>query len=231
MRFWPFLVAANPTLDYRVILCPDFIESSGRRELFRYIDLPSSANGTIQLQEVDDDQLGRMLIFFRSTRVCEGSGDVYDAAGRPFFRYEGIVIRATREDRAVDGAVAERAINQALSEMDKVFTSFWTATTRPSTTLSKQQYLGLDAPPPEPPPPKPPLPEPPPIALTKAQWIFALCLLAVSLVGNAAFFSSYYDLAGKVSTVQASIADMAQQIVTLSKDIDELRRKLEEARK
>jgi hypothetical protein len=237
MQFWPFLIAANHASEYRAVLCPDFIESSARKELFRYIDFSPSTEGSIHFRDVNDDRLGRLLIYYRTTRVFERGTETYDAAGRPFLRYEGIVVRATSDGHTVDTAVAERAINQASSEIDKAFDSFWQAANRPPATLSKQQYLGPDVLPPEPPLPEPPPPEPsflsepPPIAPTKVQWMFALGLLVVSLIGNAAFFGSYYNLAGRVSTLEAGIAERTRQIATLSKNIDELRSKLEEAGK
>src|SRR5580704_19786538 len=100
MKYWLFLIAANEHWDYRVVLCPDFIDQAGRRLVLRNCFDPSTALAEgIGSRNVTDEQLGSISLFFRAARVKEGSRDAYDVAGRPLVRISGIAVRhhGTRE--------------------------------------------------------------------------------------------------------------------------------------
>jgi hypothetical protein len=139
MTYWPFLIAANRFLDYRLAICPDFIEESACKHLFRTkIDLSfdDEPEGKLRFQEITDERAGKLSLFHKFTWVRQGEAVARDSCGRPLARVFGIVMRGEVDRRRLKSADAERLIDELMPTIDAAFDSFWSGDDRGQTSRS-----------------------------------------------------------------------------------------------
>jgi len=139
MTYWPFMIAANRSLDYRLAICPDFVEENGCKHLFRTkIDLSfdDEPEGKLRFQEITDDRVGKLSLFHKFTWVRQGEAVARDACGRPLARVCGIVMRGEVDRKRLKSADAERLIDELMPTIDAAFQSFWSAGDRGQTSRS-----------------------------------------------------------------------------------------------
>jgi hypothetical protein len=139
MTYWPFLIAANRFLDYRLAICPDFIEESACKHLFRTkIDLSfdDEPEGKLRFQEITDERAGKLSLFHKFTWVRQGEAVARDSCGRPLARVFGIVMRGEVDRRQLKSADAERLIDELMPTIDAAFDSFWSGDDRGQTSRS-----------------------------------------------------------------------------------------------
>src|SRR5262245_35814772 len=181
MQFWPFLIAANQHWDYRVLLCPDFID---RKDFFRkQLDPSPTADGKIRSQYVTDAKFGSVRLLYKTTPVRRNGQEAYDESGRPLVRHEGIVVREFEGSHRLGEVEAKRLIQDAAKRIDEVFDAAWPATSPPSPIPSPPQTAGSGAPSPTPPPP--PVVHPTRHAIPLGRFVL-YGVLAASLLANAA---------------------------------------------
>jgi hypothetical protein len=137
MDYWSFLIAANENWDYRVVLCPDFIEQAGRRSILRNCFDPSTAlaEGTGSRDFVDD-KAGTVSLYFRACRIKDGDRDAYDDSGRPLVMISGIAVRSRSLQERSHLAAAKCALEHAQPEISNIFARVRAAQTPPQLVLS-----------------------------------------------------------------------------------------------
>jgi hypothetical protein len=144
VTYWPFLIAANPFLDYRVVLCPDFIERSERAHVLRNsIEETYSDEGfdnRLQFAEVKDVRLGLLSIFYKKTRL-QGKTD---SSGRSFVNIEGILIKGSVDRKKLKSVEAERLLESVHPQIQNAFESFWSAGASASTCVASYLTVDLD---------------------------------------------------------------------------------------
>jgi hypothetical protein len=140
IEYWPFLIAANESWDYRIVLCPDFIERAGRRSVLRNCLDPSTAlaEGTGSCH-VSDERLGTVSLHFKASRLRDGIGDAYDNSGRPLVTIGGIAIRPGLRQGRLDPTALQRALEQALPGIANILAQVRSAETSPKLRLSEKQ--------------------------------------------------------------------------------------------
>jgi hypothetical protein len=142
MGAWPFLMGASDYSDYRVVVCPEFIESSGRAQAFRSLVetcLDGEADEAVRSRHVADDRIGPCSLFYRVSRVRKKDGSsAYDAAGRPLLRVDGVVVQRDGNHGRLDPQEGDRLIERALPTLDSSFAAFSVAKRKIPATLSKQ---------------------------------------------------------------------------------------------
>jgi hypothetical protein len=186
MRAWPFLMGASDYSDYRVVVCPDFIERSGRAQIFRNVfdtSLDEDSGETVRSAHLRDDKIGSCSLFYRVRQIRERDGSsAYDAAGRPLLRVDGVVVQRNGSDDRLNPKEADRLIERALPTLDPSFTAFWTAKRKIPTAVSKQ----LDEEKAVPNPPQPPRrPRSPLIlVLSSALTISVIANVTLALLGG-----------------------------------------------
>jgi hypothetical protein len=144
MTYWPFLIAANRFLDYRLAICPDFIEESACKHLFRTkIDLSfdDEPEGKLRFQEITDERVGKLSLFHKFTWVRQGEAVARDSCGRPLARVFGIVMRGEVDRKRLKSADAERLIDELMPTIDAAFDSFWSSDDRGQTSRSAGRAL------------------------------------------------------------------------------------------
>ncbi len=218
MGAWPFLMGASDYSDYRVVVCPEFIESSGRAQAFRNLVetcLDGEADEAVRSRHIADDRIGPCSLFYRVSRVRKTDGSsAYDAAGRPLLRVDGVVVEREANCGRLDPQEADRLIERALPTLDSSFAAFSAAKRKIPATLSKQlvpeEKNGG--------PPRAPRPTPSPLIL------FLSAALVVSVLGNAI-------LLWRDSGWAQQIAAMNEELTNAHKRIEELTQRLREAKK
>ena len=129
--FWPFLYAANRSLDYRAVVAPEFLVNRERVEfLIRNIDteVENGASDKTKVAHLDDPTIGRLTVFYRPHFVAKDGETVLDRHGRQIVRVDGIVFRdAVMPDRLRHGTI-EELFGQVNGYLEKNFDEFWGAT-------------------------------------------------------------------------------------------------------
>lgn len=126
LKIWPFLFTRNQWLDYRGVLCPDFILDANRSGIFREV-LPQDLGDT-ELEELTrvahktDRTLGELTFVYR-TDVARIDGHAEtDPQGRPIRRYFGAVVKGSVSERGVD---PDRVMRSVVREAEETFARFW----------------------------------------------------------------------------------------------------------
>ena len=226
MEFWPFLIAANQHWDYRVLLCPDFINRAGRKDFFRkQLDPSPTADGKVRSQDVMDAKFGRISLFYRTTPVRRDGLEAYDKSGRLLVRHEGIVVRQFGSSPRLGDAEARRLIEHASTRIDEVFDAAWPVTSPPAPTPSHSQTIGRVS--------QPPVPAQPPIAETMARTrsferFLLVGVLSASLLANAALAWVYYRAITRIATMEVELDVRTRRLDELNKEIAELKQRIDQ---
>ena len=105
MKVWPFLLSANPELDYTHVVVPDFAKQTGAmRELSRAAaDFDHSSGEAVYLKGFDSD-VGTFDMIFREVQATkrmlgQDTDEVLtDKFNRPIRVFEGFVLRERLPD-------------------------------------------------------------------------------------------------------------------------------------
>lgn len=119
---WPFLVSRNKTVDYRVILAPDFMVSSGHSHLLANWASGQESSQPIR-REVSNPQTGNLSIVFRIIKAQSNAASIKDEFGRPILRIEGLVFRENTQNYNITEQLLDK-IN-ALTQIP--FQRFWSS--------------------------------------------------------------------------------------------------------
>jgi len=218
MQFWPFLIAANRHWDYRVLLCPDFID---RKDFFRkQLDPSPTADGKIRSQYVTDAKFGPVSLFYRTSPVRKDGQEAYDESGRPLVRHEGIVVKELGGRHRLGEAEAKRLIEDAAKRIDEVFDAAWPVTLPPSPIPSHPQTSDRGAPSPAP-------PEPTHRARPFERFLL-YGVLAASLLANAALAWVYYHAIARVAAIEIALDERTKRLDGLNKEIAQLKQSIEQ---
>lgn len=148
-EYWPFLVAANKQLDYRVVLCPNFIEKSGRSHMLRtnvgQVE-DGDYEGKLQFLQTRDEHLGPFGIFFRETAAQVNDELAHDVAGRRIRRIAGVVIKGVVNRQQFKSAEAEKLLVETEDEFQTYFENFWNAGKSADVKTSAVRIIGEGAP-------------------------------------------------------------------------------------
>src|SRR5262245_21130335 len=213
MQFWPFLIAANQHWDYRVLLCPDFID---RKDFFSAARPVPTADGKIRSQYVTDAKFGSVRLLYKTTPVRRNGQEAYDESGRPLVRHEGIVVREFEGSHRLGEVEAKRLIQDAAKRIDEVFDAAWPAPSPPSPIPSPPQTAGSGAPSPTPPPP--PVVHPTRHAIPLGRFVL-YGVLAASLLANAALAWVYYQTVARVAPLEIALEERTRRLDGLNKEI------------
>ncbi len=145
-------MAASPRSDYRVVLCPDFIEANKRRGIFRSseLDILSGIDGTLETVEVNDEKLGKIQFFYKSSAIKQHGIPIQDTQSRPLLRVDGVVTRPRPHDAALTKLEAEDLIEQSRPEISAAFDQFWKSDGPSSNHLSNPREIIITPPRPQP---------------------------------------------------------------------------------
>jgi hypothetical protein len=93
MTIYPFLLSANRSLDYRIILLPRFVQNTAEigsltRILDGFLQQEASSGEGIRLQ---DQNLGHLTIWYEKVVGRSGGTEMIDRAGRKIYRIQGFV--------------------------------------------------------------------------------------------------------------------------------------------
>lgn len=97
LKSWIFAVSANPYLDYRTLIAPDFLCQAKKTSL-----LARNAGGDLTDQKkvyIDDQKVGQLTLIFRVMEAIandfriEGDGVLKDPFGREIYLTEGLVFK------------------------------------------------------------------------------------------------------------------------------------------
>lgn len=239
MDIWPFLMAASDYSDYRVVLCPKFIQDAERKELFRTnIDPASGGNsGALRHADVSDERLGRLSLYYNVIRVKRDGADAYDPSGRPLLRIEGIVTRNLDGQPPLRLDEAARLILESASEIDGAFEDFWSGKERApvGVSLARSTKPKRPDPPPNPPldpklgPRKPERTNPPPKPPTRISRsltvdVILVAALGVSVIVNAIYLWKGFWRDQERSRVQAELGNAKAELAKANNEIDRLKR-------
>jgi hypothetical protein len=124
-QLWPFLMAANKTLDYRAVVCPDTVMRSKRPDLLRTIvgEQDESPPGTVYKNSIADDRLGTLDVYYRVEPLMRSDTRARDRKGRPLLRIAGFIIRGS--DDAFSDDTALEWLEKLRPEFDKALDEFW----------------------------------------------------------------------------------------------------------
>jgi hypothetical protein len=96
---WPFIVARNPSLDWRPICVPDFLAES-RCEFVLVTETPEPpSDGTVRVRQIELSTAGSLTIVYRAKHAAYYlpeqliDGRAADRFGRPINVVEGLVYR------------------------------------------------------------------------------------------------------------------------------------------
>lgn len=151
--FWPFLYAANPDLDYRTVVAPDFLVHGKSVSLLRQNLEPKidqRTEGEIRSTHLNANGIGPVSLFYRSVFVKESGEDVLDNSGRSIARVNGIVFRGLKDKSGFGLGEIETLIDQAEASLDDKFREFWSKTSGCPAIPSSSMQVGDGEPSPTP---------------------------------------------------------------------------------
>jgi hypothetical protein len=148
-EYWPFLVAANQQLDYRVILCPNFINEAGRSDILRTNVGNVSEDdheGRLLFIQVQDRELGPFGIFFSETKANSNGEPAFDLGSRPVRRFAGLVVKGVVNRQQFKSAEAEKLLIDTEREFQACFEAFWKAGKNGGVNISGPRICGEQTP-------------------------------------------------------------------------------------
>lgn len=141
---WSFLVSANPYLDYRTVIAPDFLCNAKKTTL-----LARNAGGDLtphKITYVEDSVIGSLTLVFRVTKASaedlevEGNGVLKDSFGREIYVIEGLVFKGKLSNIQLTEGDFENVHN----EIKNHYPDFWESTTSQSAIPSKSQQFNSE---------------------------------------------------------------------------------------
>ena len=124
-KVYPFLVSRNRTIDYTVVVAPDFMINDNQSALLSRLVTGKPTSKPIY-RDVSVPTLGNIGIAYRVVRAVDANGTLKDEFGRPILWIEGF---ALKED-AKDYEVTDEVLDLAHSKVEKTFREFWDASTK-----------------------------------------------------------------------------------------------------
>jgi hypothetical protein len=216
MGAWPFLMGASDYSDYRLVVCPQFIDTSGRTQAFRRLVescLDGEADDVVQSRHVTDERIGPCSLFYRVSRVRKTDGSsAYDPAGRPLLRVDGVVVERDANGGGLNPEEADRLIDRALPTLDSSFAAFSVAKHKTPATLSKQLVQ------------KERIAEPP--RSSRPTWLvlFLSSALVVSVLSNAILWWNGKEATQELVALNEELANARTQIDEFVKRLREIDR-------
>ncbi|WP_017293036.1 hypothetical protein [Geminocystis herdmanii] len=141
---WLFLVSANPYLDYRTVIAPDFLCDAKKTSL-----LARNAGGDLtphKITYVDDSKIGSLTLVFRVIEAIaedlgiEGNGVLKDSFGREIYVIEGLVFKG----KLSNIQLTEQDFENLHNEIKNYYPAFWEFTTSQPATPSKSQEFNSE---------------------------------------------------------------------------------------
>lgn len=141
LETWLFLVSANPYLDYRTVIAPDFLCKAKRTSL-----LARNAGGDLtphKITYVDDSPIGSLTLVFRVIEAItedlgvEGNGVLKDSFGREIYVIEGLVFKG----KLSNIQLTEKDFENVHNEIKNYYPDFWESTTsQPAIPSNSQEF-------------------------------------------------------------------------------------------
>ncbi|WP_324282629.1 hypothetical protein VKI22_03515 [Cyanobacterium aponinum UTEX 3221] len=144
LETWLFLVSANPYLDYRTVIAPDFLCKAKRTSL-----LARNAGGDLtshKISYVEDSQIGSLTLVFRVIEAIaedlgvEGNGVLKDSFGRKIYLIKGLVFKG----KLSNIQLTEQDFENLHNEIKNYYPAFWKSTTSQPATPSKSQEFNSE---------------------------------------------------------------------------------------
>lgn len=141
IKTWLFLVSANPYLDYRTVIAPDFLCKEKKTSL-----LARNAGGDLishKISYVEDSQIGSLTLVFRVIEAIaedlgvEGNGVLKDSFGREIYLIEGLVFNS----KLSNIQLTEQDFENVHNEIKNYYPDFWESTTsQPAIPSNSQEF-------------------------------------------------------------------------------------------
>ena len=119
IRAWPFLISRNRTLDYKIIMAPDFLVESDHSFLLQYVTEQETTKPVFR--KVTMPKLNNLSIVYRVIRANINGNVLKDEFGRPILWIEGFVF----QENIGPYEITERAFDQARDRIQQAFQEFW----------------------------------------------------------------------------------------------------------
>ncbi len=118
-KAWPFLVSANRTTDYKVIVAPDFMIVGNQSNLLKDLATDQTTENAIYKEYTSN--LVDISLFYRVVYAKDKGNILRDEAGRPIRWIEGFVFRENTKNYDK----TEQVLDVAHSNIEKAFQDFW----------------------------------------------------------------------------------------------------------
>jgi len=119
MFAWPFLISRNRTIDYKVIVAPDFLVQIGQENILANVPGEQITEKPVYHKLKSD--VGVLDLIFMVKLAKMGQSTLRDEFGRPILWTEGLVFQGNVEGRRV----AEADFHILHEQMQILFKSFW----------------------------------------------------------------------------------------------------------
>jgi hypothetical protein len=119
MFAWPFLISRNRTIDYKVIVAPDFLVQTGQENILGNVPGEQVTEKPVYHKLKSDG--GVLSLIFMVKLAKTGQSTLRDEFGRPILWTEGLVFR----DNVEGLKVAEADFQSLHEQMQILFKSFW----------------------------------------------------------------------------------------------------------
>jgi hypothetical protein len=151
MQRWPFMLAANPWLDYRIVLKPEFITTPKQMGVLTAIadgGLQGESLDTANVVKHDSPELGSCLIWYEKKAVRTNGKDLMDRAGRPIYRVQGLILRDLSGAPEGLNPADDDALRTMRTMADEAFARFESARPPPPSPVIAKALISPEQPPP-----------------------------------------------------------------------------------